>query len=485
MGTEYTRGRPAQRGQVVLLRGYSEVNEDVVEDLWQILHDKQPDTFFTHGGNLVRRQGRLLKPLKAGELGTAVKMAVTFKVTFPSRGRWKTEMKPPTKSQCDAMFAAAGSCCRSIRGVASGPFMSPAGELVRDAGYDEHSQYLLVPGRGSSKAVPAAVSEMLTVPCASKGDRAHWLGLCLLPVMRPAFHHPVPLHIITCPERPSLAALAAKAIGALVGGTPPTAVLIDSWTAESDRQLVAGVIEGGGVVLLPRVPRNLLHESKMLLKLVSCEAPFGVRPVKEKNLYHVVEAPLILATAESVDLGEATCRVAVPITITGTEKELFASEKMLRRVLEAPYPYLDALATASVDALPQLQETSHKLEGFEYWSGFVGGVAGALGVGDGWLDEEHRPIPLANADLIEVFEHWPEVNDGWLPAEAVLGEIDRLCPPHLMGLLDHTGHHGRTVALGKLLTTLAMHGGAMRGWCLERRVVDGAALYRPRSGTTG
>jgi hypothetical protein len=169
-----------------------------------------------------------------------------------------------------------------LRGIVTSPVVRQDGTLLQAPGYDPVSGLYLQPRvplrrlqpqvtrESLEKARQIVLDEMLAdFPWAQNADRAHYLGALLTPILRPHFHGPTPMFIITATAPGSGKSLLKDVFKALYG-TAETA-----WP-ENDTELRKSITTqlyttGQPVVVLDNLPNGYVIRSPVLSSLLTQE----------------------------------------------------------------------------------------------------------------------------------------------------------------------------------------------------------------------
>ncbi|MER5356106.1 hypothetical protein ABT093_38020 [Kitasatospora sp. NPDC002551] len=169
-----------------------------------------------------------------------------------------------------------------LRGIVTSPVVRPDGTLLTDPGYDHRTGLYLHPRVPVRRLQPAVTSESLDrarqivlgqvladFPWVADSDRAHYLAALLTPILRPHFHGPTPMFVITATASGSGKSLLKDLLGHCYGvaGTP--------WP-ENDTELRKSITTqlyttGQPVVAFDNLPTGHVMKSPVLSALLTDE----------------------------------------------------------------------------------------------------------------------------------------------------------------------------------------------------------------------
>ncbi|GGZ28625.1 hypothetical protein GCM10010387_22610 [Streptomyces inusitatus] len=169
-----------------------------------------------------------------------------------------------------------------LRGVVTSPVIRPDGTLLKDPGYDQSTGLYLEPRVPVRRLQPTVTTESLQkakdivlaqvladFPFVSASDRAHYLASLLTPILRPYFHGPTPMFVITATSPGSGKSL-LKDIFKYAYGIADTA-----WP-ENDTELRKSITTqlyttGQPVVVFDNLPNGHVLKSSVLSALLTNE----------------------------------------------------------------------------------------------------------------------------------------------------------------------------------------------------------------------
>ncbi|MDG9705562.1 bifunctional DNA primase/polymerase [Streptomyces sp. DH37] len=169
-----------------------------------------------------------------------------------------------------------------LRGIVTSPVIRPDGTLLQAPGYDQATGLYLQPrvplrrlqpqvtADSLGRAKDIVLNQMLAdFPWAQESDRAHFLGALLTPIVRPYFHGPTPMFLITA-TAPGSGKSLLKDILKYAYGTAETA-----WP-ENDTELRKSITTqlyttGQPVVVLDNLPNGFVIKSPVLSSLLTSE----------------------------------------------------------------------------------------------------------------------------------------------------------------------------------------------------------------------
>ncbi|GAA2351666.1 bifunctional DNA primase/polymerase [Streptomyces carpaticus] len=167
-----------------------------------------------------------------------------------------------------------------LRGIVTAPVVRPDGSIIQAPGYDTATGLFLHPRVPLRRLAPEVSADSLAraraivldqmladFPWVAPSDRAHFLGALLTPVLRPYFHGPTPMFVITATSPGSGKSLLKDILEACYGisSTP--------WP-ENDTELRKSITTqlyttGQPVVVLDNLPNGFVIKSPILSSLLT------------------------------------------------------------------------------------------------------------------------------------------------------------------------------------------------------------------------
>ncbi|MFF7290695.1 bifunctional DNA primase/polymerase [Streptomyces griseorubiginosus] len=169
-----------------------------------------------------------------------------------------------------------------LRGIVTSPVIRPDGTLLDALGYDRPTGLYLEPRVKLRRLQPQVTTDSLNrakeivleqvladFPWVAPSDRAHYVGALLTPILRPYFHGPTPMFVLTATAAGSGKSL-LKDIFAYCYGTADT-----PWP-ENDTELRKSITTqlyttGQPVVVLDNLPNGYVVKSPVLSALLTAE----------------------------------------------------------------------------------------------------------------------------------------------------------------------------------------------------------------------
>lgn len=397
-----------------------ELHELADEALATVAAGNDPPTVFVTGGMPSRvvedGSGARLERIQPAALRDLLSRAARW--TRTSRDSVRT-VHPPTEVVSN-LLARDAYPLPDLERVVTAPILGSSGELVVEPGYHADGRTYYRPGRGMggfafsdpvSWMQVSAAREHLEVellgdfPFASQADRAHAIGLLLLPFLREVIDGPTPLHLIDAPSPGSGKGLLAEALLAPAVGTPAMATAPQS-DEEWRKRLTAALAEGPAAIVVDNVSGHLDSPSlaAALTAMTWEDRILGVSQVARFRVRCVWVATLNNASL-STELARRSVRIRLRPEV---------ERPWLRPVEGFRYPDLRGWALGNRrhlvwSALAMcrwwIREGGHggsqTLGSFQSWSSVVGGVLETAGV-EGFLDNLHELYEDADAESSEL-----------------------------------------------------------------------------------
>lgn len=169
-----------------------------------------------------------------------------------------------------------------LRGVVTSPVIRPDGTLLDSLGYDRATGLYLEPRVPLRRLAPQVTRDSLDraksivldqvladFPWVAASDRAHYLGALLTPILRPYFHGPTPMFVLTATAAGSGKSLLKDIFRHAYG-------IADTAWPENDTELRKSITTqlygtGQPVVVLDNLPNGYVIKSPVLSALLTSE----------------------------------------------------------------------------------------------------------------------------------------------------------------------------------------------------------------------
>ncbi|MGW5126708.1 bifunctional DNA primase/polymerase [Streptomyces sp. NPDC004069] len=170
----------------------------------------------------------------------------------------------------------------ALRGIVTSPVIRPDGTLLDSLGYDRATGLYLEPRVPLRRLVPQVTRDSLDraksivlnqvlkdFPWVAASDRAHFLGALLTPILRPYFHGPTPMFVLTATAAGSGKSLLKDIFRHCYG-------IADTAWPENDTELRKSITTqlygtGQPVVVLDNLPNGCIIKSPVLSALLTSE----------------------------------------------------------------------------------------------------------------------------------------------------------------------------------------------------------------------
>jgi len=317
----------------------------------------------------------------------------------------REDVKAPT-DLARIMLASPSDVLPTLSRVTRAPLLAPSGRLVTEPGYDLETRVYLAPGMLRVAEIPDSptpeeiaearrliVEELLGgFPFVGEADRAHAVGLVVLPFVREVIDGPTPLHLIEKPAPGSGASLLVEAASHVARGAP--AIMLTEGHDEDEwrKRVTATLLGGPEMVSIDNVRRRL--ESAAFSAALTCAA-WSDRRLGASETVTVPVRCAWVATGNNPAVSAEIARRCVSIRIDARverpwERSGFRHPRLIEWVREHRGELVRAvlvLARAWV-ALGRPRSTA-SLGSYESWADVVGGVLDVAGV-PGFLANRER-----------------------------------------------------------------------------------------------
>lgn len=377
-----------------------------------IVETNVPERYFRFGGDPVRieedDEGSLfLRPLDVDRLrGVAARAATWVRNVKEKFGSYKKPAHPPIPVIRD-MLSQPDIPLPALSAIIGVPAFGPDGSLHDTPGYNAENRTYYAPGNGfhvprvseSPTAAEIELARSIIVddllhdfPFTGLPERAHAVGLLLLPMTRALITGPTPLHLI---EKPTPGTGASLLVDALLYPSLGRSVNSMSEGRDEDewRKRITAVLRGGALVTLIDNLRGKLDSA-------------------------AVSSAITAMVWEDRKLGTSdTIRLPVRCAWVATGNNPALSSEISRRVIRIRLDAKEDRPWQRTGFLhPDLRAWVAEARGDLVWA--------ALTLIRGWL-AAGRPVP-PNLPTIGMFENWATVIGGILTHAGIHGFLGNL-----------------------------------------------------------
>ena len=330
-------------------------------------------------------------------------------------GKAGHRMERPGRDDRAAVRAAARHFAPQIRAVWPCPFLSPKKDahIIEQPGYDRATKVFLAWDKGSIKLMPFDKAKrrldkiLADFVFEAPADKAHAVGLLLMPFMRPAINAPTPLHLITSLRAGSGKTYLASIVGAILGSEVSGG--LSDWGSEVERQLSERLQRQPTYVNLDNIPADALaHPNPNFLRYLTSNGPIEERSLVTKTVAEIEIQCIWVATALRLPASEEMARRVVPIALKKNPN--LKPRDLLKEIRDCRADvcsaFLSLLHFWAEAGSPVFEDRT--LPSFERWAKFVGGVVGFIypELEDQWLATDHRPKAESDDDFEQLAIHW-------------------------------------------------------------------------------
>ncbi|MEU2077131.1 hypothetical protein [Streptomyces sp. NPDC013489] len=348
-----------------------------------------------------------------------------------------------------------------LRGIITSPVVRPDGTLVTAPGYDRATGLFLAPRVPVRRLQPTVTTESLDrakeivlgqvladFPWVAASDRAHFMAALLTPILRPFFHGPTPMTVITATAPGSGKSLLKDLLAHCYG-------VADTAWPENDTELRKSITTqlyttGSPVVAFDNLPNGYVLRSSVLSALLTGET-WGDRILGATGKVTMRNDRVWVATGNglrtSADNGRRVMWVRLDPDCPNPDQRDGFTVGDLR-------PWLRNHASTLVAALVTLVRSwlaagapriRTRKGDYSEWATLIAGLLGYLGVtgfnsdqGDAALDQDDElaewtaflemwdeqlgrdPVPVGRV-VAGLPEHVPRLRDGEAPSSKQLG----------------------------------------------------------------
>ena len=463
------RQRPAPRR-----RSINTVNRDlkaITDDAWGVVKAaNNPPTLFRFGGVVSR--------IETDDSGNPFVQTVTpdrMRHRLANVAKWGTGSRSSASPPADVVrnvLATPNPDLPVLRAVVQVPTFAPDGSLLTQPGYHQGSQTFYapppgfhlppIPDRPTSADLDRArhliVDELLgDFPFEGEAERAHAVGLLLLPFVRNLIEGPTPLHLIEKPKPGTGGTLLAETIAHVALGRKVATMTEGRDEEEWRRRITSKLRDPSRFVLIDNVRQRL--ESAHLAAAITSSV-WEDRLIGSSEMLRLRVECVWVATGNNPSLTDEMMRRSVRIRLDAK-----CAEPWLRQEFRHPDlpEWVASHRTALVaSALTMVKAwvaagrplASTTLGMFERWSQVVGGI---LEVGRvpgflGNLADFYQTVDLEDQawrDFLGLW--WGQDQDKKVTVAAVFKIAEGMNPPLDLGVGDASR---RKIRLGKRLASM-------------------------------
>ncbi|MFJ3826208.1 bifunctional DNA primase/polymerase [Streptomyces nodosus] len=293
----------------------------------------------------------------------------------------------------------------ALRGVVTSPVIRPDGTLLDSLGYDRATGLYLEPRVPLRRLAPQVTRDSLDrakgivldqvladFPWVAASDRAHFLGALLTPILRPYFHGPTPMFVITATAAGSGKSLLKDIFRHCYG-------IADTAWPENDTELRKSVTTqlygtGQPVVVLDNLPNGCVIKSPVLSALLTSEV-WGDRVLGATSKVTMPNDRLWIVTGNALRTGGDNGRRVLWVRLDPDcpdpdQRDDFTVGDLrpwLRHNASTLVAALVTLVRAWVAAgTPQVRVRKGD---YSEWASLMAGLLGFLGV-EGWMADRNE-----------------------------------------------------------------------------------------------
>ncbi|MFD4259984.1 bifunctional DNA primase/polymerase [Streptomyces sp. NPDC058534] len=292
-----------------------------------------------------------------------------------------------------------------LRGVVTSPVIRPDGTLLDSLGYDRATGLYLEPRVPLRRLAPQVTRDSLDrakgivldqvlpdFPWVAASDRAHYLGALLTPILRPYFHGPTPMFVLTATAAGSGKSLLKDIFRHAYG-------IADTAWPENDTELRKSITTqlygtGQPVVVLDNLPNGYVIKSPVLSALLTSEV-WGDRVLGATSKVTMPNDRLWIVTGNALRTGGDNGRRVLWVRLDPDCPDPDQRDNFTVGDLR---PWLRANASTLVAALVTLvrawvaagaPRVRVRKGDYSEWASLMAGLLDFLGV-EGWMADRHE-----------------------------------------------------------------------------------------------
>ncbi|MEU5442743.1 bifunctional DNA primase/polymerase [Streptomyces griseofuscus] len=338
-----------------------------------------------------------------------------------------------------------------LRGIVTSPVIRPDGTLLEAPGYDRATGLYLEPRVPLRRLQPQVTTDSLTrakdivlgqvladFPWVAASDRAHYVGALLTPILRPFFHGPTPMFVLTATAAGSGKSLLKDILKACYG-------VADSAWPENDTELRKSVTTqlyttGQPVAVFDNLPNGFVLKSPVLSALLTNEH-WGDRILGATGKVNMLNDRLWMITGNALRTGGDNGRRVFWVRLDPNCPDPDQRDNFRVGDLR---PWLRANASTLVAALVTLvrawlaagRPTKRVRKGdYSEWASMMAGLLEYLGI-DGWMADQNEA-----RDQDDELQEWAAFLETW---REKLGADTVQTSAVLAALPDHVPRNPKT-----------------------------------------
>jgi putative DNA primase/helicase len=317
----------------------------------------------------------------------------------------------------------------TLRGIATAPFFTRAGQLVVEPGYHpEVGLYLDLPASFSVAEVPttptsddlgratALICELLwDFPFVDPSSQAHAFGLMLTPFVREIIDGPTPLHGIDAPTAGTGKGLLADLVARVATGEPISVMTEAKEEEELRKRITAVLLEGRPFALFDNITRRVAGGP--LAALLTAET-WSDRILGVSKMVRLPVRATWIATGNNLCFSRELARRTVWIRLDAKSERPWARSEFKHHPIRR---WVDQHRSELVWALLVLVQNwisngrpafkARTLGSYESWAEVIGGILNTAGI-DGFLANTDAFHARADAET----RAWSDFIDAWWKA---------------------------------------------------------------------
>lgn len=294
-----------------------------------------------------------------------------------------------------------------LRGIVTSPVIRPNGTLLQAPGYDRATGLFLQPRIALRRLRPDVTAESLEkakdiifnqmladFPWTRRSDRAHYVGALLTPILRPYFHGPTPVIILTATAAASGKSLLKDILKAAYG------IAETAWP-ENDTELRKSITTqlyttGQPVVVLDNLPNGYIIKSPVISSLLTAEH-WGDRVLGSTASVTMPNDRLWVLTGNGLRTGGDNGRRAMWVRLDPNcpdpdQRDGFRVGDLRPWLRENASTVVAALVTMVRAWISEGAPTIRTRKGdYSEWATILAGLLNFLGV-DGWMADRQDAI---------------------------------------------------------------------------------------------
>ena len=367
--------------------------EKISEDSFKALvRANDPPRIFVMGGRLIRLRSNensrpIIDEVDVNILSYELERAATFK---KRSNNMDVPTAPPTQILKDILSMVEWPGIPVLQGVIQAPV--PNGEILDKPGYDQVTKLYYLPSPDLKlPTIPVQPNDgdinkaknflrevIINFPFATEADFSNMLALLLTPLVRPAIEGPVPMAVISAPQKGSGKTLLGEICGIIATGHNPHMLQYSQSEEETRKKITAALRQGEPVIEFDNV-RCIVDSGALASVLTSTE--WSDRLLGRSENVRFPQKATWIANGNNLRIGDEFIRRCYPINLVPENSQPWRLDDFLHSPLtpwvrknrgDLIWSILVLVRYWTCSGKPRFEEIA--LGNFTEWVAVIGGI---------------------------------------------------------------------------------------------------------------